>query len=181
MDAFAVSISYGLSFHRREHRRALEISLAFGIFQAGMPMLGWVAGLGLRRWIEGFDHWIALGVLGFIGGKMVWDAWRHAEDGATRAGPLNRWTLLGLAVATSIDALAVGLALSLLRVSLWLPAASIGVVTLVISYAGIVLGYELTGPLRKRGRRVVQAIGGLILVGIGIRILLSHLAGQGGL
>jgi putative Mn2+ efflux pump MntP len=83
-------------------------------------------------------------------------------------------------VATSIDALAVGLALSLLRVSLWLPAASIGVVTFLISYAGIVLGYELTGPLRKRGRRVVQALGGVILVGIGLRILLGHLAERGG-
>jgi manganese efflux pump family protein len=176
MDAFAVAVTYGLSFSRREHQSALEISLAFGGFQAGMPMLGWLIGVGLRRHIEGIDHWIALGVLGVIGGKMLRDAFVASDEAAeSKPKPLDRWTLLGLSVATSIDALAVGLALSLLGVSLWQPAVLIGCVTFAISYLGVVLGYELTGPLRRRGRRAVQAFGGLVLIGIGVRILLTHL------
>jgi putative Mn2+ efflux pump MntP len=186
MDAFAVAVTYGLSFKRREHRAALEIALAFGAFQALMPLLGWLAGLGLRTWIESFDHWIALAVLAFIGGKMVFDAIAGGEEPSLAArgdapggsGVLNRWTLLGLAVATSIDALAVGLALSLLGVSLVLPVVTIGCVTFAISYGGIVLGYEFTAWLRERGRRIIQAVGGLILVAIGVRILVEHLIGR---
>jgi len=176
MDAFAVAVTYGLSFPRREHRSALEISLAFGGFQAGMPMLGWLIGVGLRRYIESIDHWVALVVLSVIGGKMLRDAIvAHDDPPENKPKPLDRWTLLGLSVATSIDALAVGLALSLLGVSLWQPAFLIGCVTFAISYLGVVLGYELTGWLRRRGRRWVQGFGGIILIVIGVRILLTHL------
>jgi len=177
MDAFAVSIAYGLSFGRRRHADAFKIATAFGVFQAGMPVLGWLAGLAFRHWIEGFDHWIALGLLSFIGGKMIRDGWRMDASDEPEALSHGPRTLLVLAVATSIDALAVGLALSVLHVSIGMPVLVIGVVTFVISYAGIVLGHELTAWLKVHGRRAVQIVGGLILIGIGLRIAYTHLTG----
>lgn len=181
MDAFAVAITYGVSFRKREHRFALEIALAFGLFQAVMPLLGWLLGLGLRRYIERFDHWIACAMLLYVGGKMLVDALRRTDEEQPAAPTLDRWVLLGLAVATSIDALAVGLALSLVGASLLGPALLIGATTFAISYLGIVLGHELTGWLRRRGRAVVQAVGGIVLIGIGVRILVAHLLEQGGI
>jgi putative Mn2+ efflux pump MntP len=175
MDAFAVSVAYGLSFERREHHHALKISFAFGAFQAGMPLVGWLAGLAFRRWIEAFDHWIALVLLGLIGGKMVVDALRSEPARQRQVLSHALVTLIGLAVATSIDALAVGLALSVLHVAIAVPAAVIGATTFVLSYLGIVLGYEFTSWLRDRGARAVQLIGGLILISIGVRIAWSHL------
>ena len=179
MDAFAVSIAYGLSFRRRRHGDAFKIATAFGLFQAGMPLLGWLAGLTFRHWIEAFDHWIALGLLSFIGGKMIRDGWRLDGDEEPAALSHAPWTLLLLAVATSIDALAVGLALSVLHVPIAVPVLIIGVVTFVLSYAGIVLGHELTAWLRGHGRRIVHILGGLILIGIGLRIVYSHVFGIG--
>lgn len=173
MDAFAVSISCGLAMRRREHVHALRIAGAFGVFQAGMPLLGWCGGLGLRSFIEGFDHWVALGLLGYIGGKMIAEAlW---SKGDPRLHPPDNWTLLALAVATSIDAMAVGLTLSVLKWAILLPVAVIGAVTFGISYLGIVMGYEFETLLRGRGRQAVQVIGGLILISIGVKIFLSHI------
>lgn len=180
MDAFAVSLAYGLSFRRREHRSALKIAGAFGVFQAAMPVLGWFAGLAFRRWIEAVDHWVAFGLLAVIGGKMILDAVRTGPEAEPTTSTFTWRALLVLAIATSIDALAVGLALSLLAVAILLPVLVIGVVTFVLSYLGIVLGYELTSWLRDRGRRVVQVVGGLILIGIGLKILFEHLGAAGG-
>jgi putative Mn2+ efflux pump MntP len=175
MDAFAVSVTYGLSFSKRHHGRALKVAVAFGSFQAGMPVLGWLVGLGFRGWIEAVDHWIALILLGFIGGKMIRDAWKMSPTDDQPALSHGTWTLLVLAVATSIDALAVGLALSVLHVSITMPVIVIGIVTFVLSWGGIVLGYEFTAMLRTRGRRAIQLVGGLILIGIGVRIVYDHL------
>ncbi len=177
MDAFAVSITYGLSFRRRRHADAFKIAAAFGLFQGGMPVLGWLAGLTFRRWIESFDHWIALGLLAFIGGKMIRDGWRMDAADEPEALSHEPGTLLLLAIATSIDALAVGLALSVLHVAITTPVLVIGGVTFVLSYTGIVLGHELTAWLKLHGRRAVQIVGGLILIGIGLRIVATHLAG----
>lgn len=179
MDAFAVSIAYGLSFRRREHTSALKIALAFGGFQAGMPVVGWAVGLGLRQWIEAVDHWVALGLLALIGGKMIRDGVKPASDEGVRPLSLAPLTLLALAVATSIDALAVGLALSVLGIAILMPVVIIGVVTFGISYGGIVLGYEFTSWLRDRGRRAVQVVGGLILIGIGLQIVYTHVMESG--
>jgi putative Mn2+ efflux pump MntP len=181
MDAFAVSVTYGLSFRRRRHGDAFKIAAAFGLFQAGMPVLGWLAGLTLRAWFEAFDHWIALGLLCFIGGKMIRDGWRGDPDEDPEPLSHSPGTLLLLALATSIDALAVGLALSVLHVSIGEPVLVIGVVTFVLSYAGIVLGHELTAWLRRHGRRAIQTAGGLILIGIGLRIVYSHLVTGAGI
>ncbi len=176
MDAFAVSVACGLVFERRAHVAAFRIAASFGAFQAGMPVLGWLLGLSVRSLIETFDHWIAFGLLLFLGVRMVLEAVRsHARDEAIPL-PDNR-RLLALSLATSIDALAVGLTLAVLAIPIARPAAVIGVVTFLISYAGIVLGHELEALLRGRAKRDIQVAGGLVLVAIGARILYIHLSG----
>lgn len=173
MDAFAVSIPCGLSMRRREHLHGLRIAGAFGVFQAGMPLLGWAAGLGIRTFIEEVDHWVVLGLLGYVGGKMCLEA--LFSPGDPRHHPLPNSTLLALALATSLDAMAAGLALSVMKTPILLPALVIGVVTFTLSYLGIVMGFEFETLLRGRGRRGVQVAGGLILLGIGLRYFTSHL------
>lgn len=172
MDAFAVSLAYGLSFEDRQHVDACKVSGAFGLFQAGMPVLGWLGGRALKAWVAPVAPWVALLVLGFLGGKMILGAWRDEEH--FRISTELRVLAL-LALATSIDALAVGLLIALLGVSLGLPTVIFGCVTFVVSYAGIVGGFELKNLLRNAGRRIVQGLGGVIMVGIGIRILVGHL------
>ncbi len=176
MDAFAVSMTYGISFRHRDHRGAVKLSAAFGAFQAGMPIVGWLCGAGLLKVAAPFDHWVAFGLLALIGGKMIAEALGRGESRSdTLALSTDNRTVLVLAVATSIDALAVGFSLSLLGVRLVGPVLVIGVVTLVMSYTGVVLGYELKAWLGERWRRAVHAVGGLVLVAIGLRIVLEHL------
>jgi putative Mn2+ efflux pump MntP len=176
VDAFAVSVACGLAFERREHLRATTIAGSFGVFQAVMPVVGWLAGLGLRRLIEGVDHWVAFGLLTLIGGRMIVEAVRvHAEQ--RPLSPPGNLRLLALSVATSIDALAVGLTLAVLRIPIVRPIVVIGVVTFAVSYLGIVLGHELENVLRGRLKRDIQIVGGLVLIAIGLRILVSHLTG----
>lgn len=176
MDALAVAVTYGMSFSSRRHLDALKVSGAFGLFQAGMPVLGWAGGLALKGVIEAYDHWVAVLLLGYIGGKMLLGAIRGEES-----QPISTEyrTLVILAVATSIDALAVGLVLACLKVPLLAPIAIFGSVTFVLSYAGVVGGYELRAVFRGRGQRFVQGLGGVILAGIGIRILVEHLLDHG--
>ena len=139
MDAFAVSITCGLSLKEIRLKHPLKVGLFFGGFQAIMPILGWLAGFGLREFIASFDHWIAFVLLAFIGGKMVWES-RKKECDEAKADPFQTLTLLGLAVATSIDALAVGLSFAFLGVTVFLPALVIGCITFAISFAGVWLG-----------------------------------------
>lgn len=171
-DAFAVSLNYGLTFQGRKHREAFKIALAFGLFQAGMPVLGWLGGRALKGWIEPFIPWIALLVLGYLGLHLILGAWRNEEPAQISTGFK---VLLTLAVATSLDALAVGLLMALLGVSLLLPITVFGVVTFAVSYAGIVGGFEFKSRLQATSRRVVQALGGLALIAIGVRIVLERL------
>jgi putative Mn2+ efflux pump MntP len=176
MDAFAVSVAYGMSFRRRDHRSAAKLSGAFGVFQAGMPIIGWTCGTGLRRFIDTYDHWVAFGLLLLVGGKMVLQALRERTNPSAMAVlPTDTRTVLLLAVATSIDAMAVGLSLSLLGVRLLGPVLVIGGVTLVVSYTGVVLGYEFRSLLGERWHRGVLVGGGLVLVGIGLQIVCEHL------
>jgi manganese efflux pump family protein len=174
MDAFAVSVSCGLAFPRREHAGALRIALSFGLFQAGMPIIGWGAGVGVRSLIEGFDHWIAFGLLALVGGHMILEATRR-EPEQTTLSPPGFVRLLVLSVATSIDALAVGLSLAVLRVAIGAPVIVIGIVTFAMSFLGIIMGHELKARLRGHGERWIQVVGGAVLVGIGVKILRQHI------
>ncbi len=172
MDAFAVSLGIGLKQCQVSSRTTIRLAWHFGLFQFFMPILGWLAGLTFARWITSVDHWIAFGLLAAIGGKMIYEAlWgdeeKRAETDATRGS-----SLIVLSVATSIDALAVGLSLALLGVQIWYPAVIIGVVAFGFTAAGLHLGCRFGSLLGKR----MEIVGGLILIGIGVRILVDHLS-----
>jgi len=168
MDAFAVSIAHGMAIRKRRAATGLAIAFSFGFFQALMPVVGWLAGLTFIELIANFDHWLAFGLLSFIGGKMIYSAKELKEE---KEAELTVPVLLILSVATSIDALAVGLSFSLLRVSITIPIIAIGVVTSILSFAGFNFGNKLG----KFFKRKVQVIGGIVLIAIGTKILLEHL------
>lgn len=170
MDALAVSISSGLTIPGVNRSHGLKIAFSFGFFQAVMPILGWLAGTSLRRYIESVDHWIALALLTLVGARMIYEA----LTGHDREEPViatEPRVLLLLSVATSIDALAVGLSFSLLHVPLFPAVLIIGVTTFLFSGAGVYLGKIATAHLG----RFVEILGGIILIGIGLKILLEHL------
>jgi len=169
MDAFAVAVASGYAISRMNLGHALRMALFFGGFQAIMPVAGWLLGLSVRQFIAGFDHWLAFGLLLFVGGKMIWEA-RHEEEFVEK-NPLNIATLFMLALATSIDALAVGLSLSFLAVAILLPAAIIGAVTFALSLAGVYVGKAFGHFFENK----IEIVGGLVLIGIGVKILLEHL------
>jgi putative Mn2+ efflux pump MntP len=148
------------------------MSGAFGFSQFVMPLIGWSAGRAVADLIEACDHWVAFGLLCLVGGKMIVEAFRNKDmEDAPAADPTRGWNLLMLAVATSIDALAVGLSLALLDTAILYPSVVIGVTAFAMTWAGMVFGARIGACL---GRRVGIA-GGLILIGIGIRILWEHL------
>jgi putative Mn2+ efflux pump MntP len=172
MDAFAVSLCKGLRMRTIDYRQGFAISLTFGSFQALMPLIGWSLGIQFEHLITAFDHWIAFFLLAGIGGKMLWDA-AH-EDGSCPMDGKDRIDvkeLLLLAVATSIDALAVGITLAFLQVRILSAAALIGIVTFCVSFAGVLLGHRSGTWMQGKA----ETAGGIVLVGIGTKILLSHL------
>ncbi len=171
MDAFAVSVCKGLGMRKLNMRVALVLALLFGLFQAGMPVIGWLLGSQFINLIEPVDHWIAFGLLACIGGKMIWDA-LHEEDEESGVTDRIEWgEFLMLAVATSIDALAVGISFAALSVNILQAVAIIGVVTFLLSLVGVGVGY-LFG---SRFERPAQVVGGIVLILIGLKVLLEHL------
>lgn len=175
MDAFAVSICKGLGMKKINHLHAFIIAAFFGIFQAVMPLIGWAAGRSFASYIENIDHWIAFALLVLIGGKMLVETFRGEEPPCPSCQEtqehLDYKELFLLAVATSIDALAVGVSLAFLGVNIWSAIAIIGIVTFVISYAGVVIGHVFGSRFEKGA----QISGGIILILIGSKILLEHL------
>ena len=177
MDAFAVSICKGLGIRQVNWMHALVIALFFGAFQGIMPIIGWALGTQFADLIEPVDHWVAFVLLAFIGGKMIWDGVHEESECAdcaeerSASRKLDLKELFGLAVATSIDALAVGISLAFLGVSIWLAAAVIAVTTFVLSFIGVALGNRIG----VRFNRTATIIGGIVLILIGLRILLEHL------
>lgn len=169
MDAFAVSIAKGMVINHNRRKSALLMASFFGGFQMLMPAIGWFAGQSLKEVIMGFDHWIAFGLLAFIGAKMIYDSTKKENENDEQT--LRLHSLLTLAVATSIDALMVGLSFAFLQTSLLEPILLIGVITFSLSVVGFYFG---CGMGRLFGSKI-RIAGGLILIAIGIRILLEHL------
>ncbi len=169
-DAFAVSIAEGIVVEKATGRHTLRVSLMFGLFQGVMPVLGWLAGRSLGAVISTFDHWVAFGLLAFVGGKMVVDALLGIESGSSTESRGSR--LLMLALATSIDAFAVGMAIAMLRVRIWTPAIVIGVITAVLCAFGVQAGHKIGTKLG----RTAELVGGIVLLVIGVQIVLKHLA-----
>jgi putative Mn2+ efflux pump MntP len=169
MDTFAVSIAKGISIERKRRKSALLLASFFGGFQMLMPTIGYFAGFSLREIIMGIDHWVAFGLLTFIGLKMIYDSTRK-EDGK-KDETLKLHSLVTLSVATSIDALMVGLSFAFLQTSVIEPILVIGLVTFSLSLMGFFLGCGIGRILKNK----IKIVGGLILIAIGLRILLEHL------
>jgi len=169
MDAFAVSIVTGSLYKELHIRHALRMALFFGGFQALMPIIGSLAGLGLKQYIAAYDHWIAFGLLGLVGGKMIFEAF-EIQSAEKNLDPSNVLILLTLSVATSIDALAVGFTLSLLVNSLAFAVTMIGVITFGLSYAGVAIGKRFGHFFESK----IEILGGLILIAIGVKIFVTH-------
>ena len=246
LDAFAVAVARSVSLGRVTGRQVFRFAFHFGLFQAVMPLIGWLAGRSVQQYVGAWDHWLAFGLLAFIGGKAVVDALKAksappavnessgqaaADDcasdvgrvapasdvgrvapgppqrrrrvriwppfvsvappvaGLRRAGgdppyipeakrpdPTRGLTLLMLSVATSIDALAVGLSLGVLEVAIWYPALIIGVVTAALTALGMLIGSRLSHSLGARFGRWTELVGGLVLIAIGVKILVEHIA-----
>jgi putative Mn2+ efflux pump MntP len=172
MDAFAVCLGAGTQAGTNGRRPTFRLAFHFGLFQFLMPVLGWLAGTTVERYIAGFDHWIAFGLLAFVGVRMLWSGF-HPEKDDRKDDPSRGWTMVLLSIAVSIDALAIGLSLGLIGVTIWYPAVVIGVVTGLVSWLGLRLGNRLSERFGER----MEILGGLVLLGIGLRILVSHLAG----
>jgi len=170
MDSFAVSVTSGITTENPRIHSALKIALFFGLFQAGMPIIGWLAGLSVMEVISGFDHWIAFGLLGFIGCRMIYESIK-IDPNKKEINYLSVYVLLMLSIATSIDALAVGLSFAFLRFSIVTPITVIGIVTFLLSFLGVFAGNRFGKFFGKK----IATLGGLILVGIGIKILVEHL------
>lgn len=174
MDAFAVSVCKGLGMRRLNKKQTFIIGLYFGGFQALMPLVGWLLGSQFQKYITRIDHWIAFILLGFIGGKMMIEAireWNEEETVDVIDAPLDHKNMLVLAVATSIDALAVGITFAFLDTPIIEAITVIGITTMIISIIGVVVGNFFGSRYKSKA----EFIGGLILVLLGLKILLEHL------
>jgi len=172
MDVFAVSVAAGVSLKRIDARQTLRMAWHFGFFQAMMPIIGWSAGLTVRSYIERYDHWTAFILLAVVGLHMIRESFKDDDEIDERKDPTKGIVLIVLAVATSIDALAVGLTFSLLNISVWIPALIIGVVSILFSILGLNIGKRV-GQLSHVGR-YAEITGGIVLVLIGVKILFEH-------
>jgi len=170
MDALAVSVVNGCTIKKIKHRHAFLIAGSFGLFQAIMPLIGWAVGLSFSSYIESFDHWIAFGLLSFIGGKMILSSFR-LEKSCEEKNCLHPPTLLLLSLATSIDALAVGLSFAMLDMTIFLPIVIIGLITFILCFVGVHLGKRLGHFFEGK----LEFAGGVILIAVGAKILIEHL------
>ncbi len=180
LDAFAVSLTSGTIIRELRFRHGLRMSFFFGAFQTLMPILGWAAGTFFASAVSGFDHWIAFGLLAFVGGRMIWEGLPRNKDESDLdyCNPVTHDcrhlpTLLMLSLATSLDALAVGLSFAFIGVSVLVPSLVIGLITFAVSLSGYFIGKKIGEKINLE----LDIIGGIVLVGIGIKILAEHLLG----
>jgi putative Mn2+ efflux pump MntP len=172
MDCFAVSLGIGTNGMKKTARMVLRLAFHFGLFQGGMAFIGWLAGRQIAGLISSFDHWLAFFLLLWVGGRMVIGSIKQEEE-CPKNDPTRGGSLVALSVATSIDALAVGLSLAIVDGSIFISSSIIGLTSFTLSVSGYLLGDKLGCRFGKR----MELLGGLLLIGIGIRVLLSHLLG----
>jgi len=172
MDAFAVAIAVSVVLVPVQPRQVFRLSFHFGLFQALMPLIGWTAGRTVAGTIASYDHWVAFAILAFVGAKAIWGSLRNDEEHSLSGDPTRGWSLVMLSVATSVDALAVGLSFSFLHVPIWSAVILIG----LVAAASTVLGMNLGSRLGIRVGRGIELVGGIVLLGIGTHIVLDHLS-----
>ncbi|PKQ64578.1 hypothetical protein BZG01_14450 [Labilibaculum manganireducens] len=170
VDSFAASVCSGLAIKKIHFFQAVKIAVFLAVFQGGMPIIGWYTGWELKDLIKDFDHWAAFILLAGMGSKMIYESITAKEKDCS-FNPLKLLVLIGISVATSIDALVVGLSLALIDVVIWFPAIIIGIITFIVSMLGMLLGKKIGSEMSHR----FETIGGIVLILIGIRILIEHL------
>ena len=170
VDAFSVAIGIGAANTKRSWAPVMRLAAAFGLFQFAMPIAGWLAGQTVVDIVSDYDHWIAFALLAYVGGKMIWDGCKN-ESEEEKADSTRGLSLILLSIATSIDALAVGFSFSILKVPILFPATIIGIVCFLITTVGMIFGKVLAKIFGKK----VEIFGGIVLIGIGIKILIDHL------
>jgi len=170
MDASAVSMVAAASGYANDSRASFRLYFHFGLFQFFMPVVGWFSGIRFVSYFAAFDHWIAFGLLSLVGGRMILSGLNPSVESYAR-DPSRGFPLILLSVATSIDALAIGLSLAMLNVNIWYPSVIIGVITSCLSFLAIRIGKRLGVMFGKR----MEVLGGVVLIAIGLRILVSHL------
>lgn len=175
MDCFTVALCIGSSSAPQNPRSIFRVSFHFGLFQGGMALLGWLLGSTVVNLIANFDHWIAMALLGWIGGRMVHEGFTNTNSLSVQEcdDPTRGSTLVMLSIATSIDALGVGLSLALLKFDIVAASLIIGLISLLLSIVGLLGGKRLNQRFGKK----VEVIGGLVLIFIGLRIVITHLIG----
>jgi len=174
MDCFAVSISKGMHAKKYYVWLTLRMALLFGLFQAVMPLIGYTLGVGYADYMKAFDHWIAFGLLVIIGGKMIFEGFKPKDSDSEEASNPFKWSvLLSLALATSIDALATGIVLIPYSGAIWEAILIIGFISFLFTLTGMFIGVHFG----KRFHFKVEILGGVILIGIGLKILIEHLMG----
>jgi putative Mn2+ efflux pump MntP len=172
MDALAVSMCKGLEMKKLDFQRVMLIALAFGFFQSLMPLIGWLIGVQFAKLIQAYDHWVAFILLAAIGSKMLYEAFQQQHDDACPLDDrLDVKELLILSVATSIDALVVGITFAFLEVNIAHSVGFIGVITFIICFVGVYLGHRFGSMFNEKA----EIFGGVVLIGIGLKILLEHL------
>ncbi len=170
MDAFAVSVTKGITLKKINLSVAIKIAFFFGLFQAIMPLIGWLFGMNFELYIRSIDHWIAVILLSFLGIKMIIETINGDDDNETNSTYLNNKELIILSIATSIDALAVGVTFAFLNIDIIPICISIGVITFIVCFIGVIIGKKIGSVLKDSA----QIIGGIILVLIGLNILNEH-------
>lgn len=173
MDAFAVAICKGLNMRKIDYGQTALIALFFGGFQALMPFIGWLLGKQFESYITSIDHWIAFALLGFIGGKMIYESFKNDDDALADVSKPDLRELTVLAIATSIDALAVGITFAFLKADIKISVLLIGVITFLLSAVGVFIGHKFGEKYKNKA----ELAGGIILVLIGLKILAEHLRG----
>ena len=167
-DAFSVGAALALRY--RSARQVFRVAFHFGLFQALLPLLGAVVGAALLRYVEAVDHWVAFGLLVLVGGRMMWSGWRGEPEGASPVDLTRGWSLVGLSVAVSIDALAVGITLPTAGASVGLAVATFGVVAGLATWVAM----RLVAPVARRLGGRIEVAAGLVLVALGVKILHDH-------
>ncbi|WP_025006773.1 manganese efflux pump MntP [Marinilabilia salmonicolor] len=170
VDSLAASITTGACSIKLRVSQIFKVALYMAVFQASMPLIGWFIGSSFKGLVAAYDHWIALFLLGSIGGKLIYDGLRKAEEETSCFCPSNHLVLAGMALATSIDALVVGIGFGVLSIHIWMAVFIIGITTFFFSVAGVLLGMTI-GERLNRG---LEVLGGLVLIGMGFKIFLSH-------
>lgn len=170
-DCFAVSLGGSIAMKRHSRLQVLRAAVAFGLFQGLMPVLGWLVGQTVVDFIADYDHWVAFGLLAIVGGHMLWESFRHKDGRAEGTDITKGWPLIILSFATSIDALAVGLTFPFLEVNVAVASPTIG----LVAFAATIVGFLLGRRVGKLAGKWAAAVGGLLLIAIGLRVLLTHL------